>query len=300
MTANPLLLMNEEPDEPGPLVELKTRLVLYTDRSPGPATARRVYDVYMARFEAGITGYRSTAFGSEVNEWTPSARKHFEMVELPNLRRQEHWGYVFGSEQLTDGHLFMFHGAKPATQAGWASVFRFDFEWNFDPETLRQFTLEVLQAVECVWGTAGYVLCPDEEAEPARANDQVYAWAMRYWGAQAQDLDVTMQLALTGLECLSWLTVIGPVLRERTPNVLTRARAIGFSAFEAGRHVIIQAEERPRLIDRNRRETLGNYPTLAEALLPLQVKEHLGFSGDLWDEYNTMRYIHRFTNPNDV
>jgi hypothetical protein len=298
MASNPLLIMNDDADEPRPLVELKIRLLLYTDRPPGPIAARRVYDLFMARFGAVIAAYQSTAFGSQPEDWTPESRKHFETTELPDLRLHQDWGYIFGSNQeIPNGRLFMFHGSRPESEPGWASVFRFDFEWDLDPEILRDFTSRVLETVECVWGTAGFVFCPDEEIEPSLADNKSFAWAMRYWGVQAQDLDVTVQQALSGFDSVSWLTIIGAGLSAKEESAVDRARAVAYSSFEVNGHVVIQAEERPRLIDRNRREPLGNYPAVAQSLLPLQVKDHPSFSGDLWDEDVTRRYLNRFTLP---
>lgn len=300
MAVNPLYRSNGDPDNPGPLVELKTRLVLYTAHPPGPVTARRVYDLYMAQFGDGISGYRSTAQGSEAEDWTPAARVRFEAVELPDLRRRRDWGYLFASDQHADARVFMFHGSRPVSEAGRASLFRFDFEWDFDPAILQEFTAEVLDMIECVCGTAGYVLCPDEGDYAAPAYDLMFAWAMRYWGAEAQDLDSTVEYALTGFPCVSWLTVIGPDLRAKDLAAVDRAKAVAHSWFEVNGHVVIQAEERLRLIDRNRREPLGNYPAVADALLPLQAPAPSSFAGDLWDEDNTRRYLRRFTHPNDV
>lgn len=297
---NPLYCPNDDADEPGPLLELKTRLVLYTDVPPGPITARRVYDLYMSRFGDCVTAYRSTAFASGAEAFTQEARTHFETVELPELRNEEHWGYFFGSEQSAEPRVFMFHGARPVSEEGRASVFRFDFEWDFDPIRLRDFTLEVLGAVECVCGTAGYVLCPDSGDYAGPAADKMFAWAMRYWGAEAQDLDSTVEHALIGFPCISWLTIIGRALRAKAPAAVEQARAVAFASFESQSHVVIQAEQRPRLIDRNQREPLGNYPAVAEALLPLQVEAHTAFDGDRWDDDKTMSYLRRFTHPNEV
>jgi hypothetical protein len=254
----------------------------------------------MSHFEADITGYRSTAFGYEAQDWTPESRKRFETVELPDLRLHENWGYLFSSNQSCDARLFMFHGVRPVSEAGKASIYRFDFEWDFDPVKLKEFTSAVLGIVECVCGTAGYVLCPDEGDYAAPAYDKMFAWAMRYWGAEAQDLDASADHALKGFPCISWLTVIGPVLREKSPDSMDRACALANTAFESNGSMVIQAEERPRLIDRNRSETLGNYPAVADALFPFQLKIHTPFGGDLWDEDNTIRYLRRFTHPDEV
>ena len=50
-----------DPDDPGTLAEIKSRIVLYLDAAPGPVTARRVYDLYMSNYGDRITQYRSTA-----------------------------------------------------------------------------------------------------------------------------------------------------------------------------------------------------------------------------------------------
>lgn len=295
MPANPLLHMSDDPDDPVAFLELKTRLILYLPDPPGPVTARRVYDRYMARYGDAITSYRSTATGDLPDPWTPAARSRFEQKQLPDLRKHGDWGYLFGADRPTDARTFLFHGFRPASESGMASLIRFDFEWDFSPAELRSFAAQVLEGVECVCGTAGYVLNSDVNDD--ESFDLMFAWAMRYWGAQAQELEADAASALDGFPCVSWLTVIGPGLRVKDTAAANAARAVAHSSFEAGGHVIIQAEDRPRLIDRNRREPLGNYPVVAGALLPFQVKEHEPFSGERWDEDNTMRYLRRFTHP---
>jgi hypothetical protein len=94
--------------------------------------------------------------------------------------------------------------------------------------------------------------------------------------------------------------MIGPELRGRAPEAIAQARAVAYASAEVNGHVIIQAEEVPRLIDRNRQETLGNFAPVARALLPFQVEQHQALAGDSWDEENTRRYMHRFTRPDDV
>jgi hypothetical protein len=290
--------MSDDPDDPAALLELKTRLILYLADPPGPVTARRVYDLYMARYGDVVTSYGSTAIGDLPDAWTPAARARFEQQQLPALRQRLDWGYQFGSDRPTDARSFLFHGFRPASEPGMASLIRFDFEWDFSPAELRSFAAQVLDVVECVCGTAGYVLNSDVNDD--ESFDLMFAWAMRYWGAQAQELEADAASALDGFPCVSWLTIIGPGLRARDPAAVDAARAVAHASFEAGGHVVTQAEERPRLIDRNRREPLGNYSSIAEALLPLQVKEHDPFGGDRWDEDNTMRYLRRFTHPNAV
>jgi hypothetical protein len=63
---------------------------------------------------------------------------------------------------------------------------------------------------------------------------------------------------------------------------------------------LFQAEEKPRLIDRNRQEPLGGYGAVAGVLLPLQVSKHDAFGGRLWTDENTMNYLRRFTHPDEV
>ena len=292
---NPLYRPTEDPNEPGPLIELKTRIVLYLADPLDPSSVRRLYDLYMEGFGDRVTAYRSTAQGGESDEWTPATRDHFETVELPDLYERQDWGYMFGSEEPAGSRVFMFHGSRPATEERRASIVRFDFEWDFDRKVLRQFTAAVLGLLECVCGTAGYVLSADVGDYAAPASALMFAWAMRYWGAEAQDLDASVEVALDGFPCVSWLTVVGPQLRGRDPGAIARARSIAYASAEVNGHVIIQAEEAPRLIDRNRQEPLGNFATVAQALSPFQVEQHQALAGDSWDEDNTRRYMHRFT-----
>jgi hypothetical protein len=302
MIANPIVRMSEDPDDPGSVLELKTRLVLYLEEPPDPGAVRRVYDLYMGRYGKDISHYRSTALGAIPDEWTASSRHRFEQNELPTLYEHLRWGYMFGADRLTDARLFLFHGSRPASEEGRASILRFDFEWDFPPEELRQLTGLVLQQFECVCATAGYVLTHGEAdaGHEIEAQVMMFAAAMRYWGAEAQDLDATLDRAVDGFPCIGWLTVIGPRLHSRHPDAVEKGRAAAYASFDVNGHAIIQAEERPRLIDRNRRESLGNYPLVAEALLPLQLEDHPPFSDDPWDEDLTYRYLHRFTREQDL
>lgn len=294
---NPLIRLSPDADEPGSILELKKRLVLYLDEPPEPAIVRRIYDRYMARYGYDIALYRSTAFGDVAEEWNEVARRRFENTLLPTLYRKLDWGYMLGTDRTTGNRLFVVHGARPASEPGRASVLRFDFEWDCDAFELRSFAGQLLSDIECVCGTGGYVLVPDEIDSEESGEDLMFAWAMRYWGAEAQDLDVSAEHALSGFPCISWLTVIGPSLAGNNREALARARAAAFASYEVNGHVLIQAEKSPRLIDRNRRESLGDYLAVAQALLPLQSKDHGSFSGDLWDEGNTTRYLHRFSDP---
>jgi hypothetical protein len=282
------------------LAELKQQLILYVDGAPKASDVRRVYDLYMSRYGSSVDAYRSTAPGSQPDDWDAATRTHFESTELPLLYVGPDWGYVFGSMNPTDARLMMFHGARPVSQAGWASVYRFDFEWDFPAAELLQLTLDVLGEVECAWGSAGYGLYVDEGEDPTRADNKALAWAMRYWGAELRDLDAMMPHALGGMACVNWLTVVGQQLRGSADAACRGAAAVGHAAFDVGGQLVFQVEDRPRLIDRNRRETLGGYATVAQALLPLQLTGPVEFGGDQWDDDLTMRYLRRFTHPGDL
>ena len=60
---NPILVVSADPDDPGVVVELKQRLVLYLDEPPDVATATALYRMYVDAFGESITHYRSTAEG---------------------------------------------------------------------------------------------------------------------------------------------------------------------------------------------------------------------------------------------
>jgi hypothetical protein len=295
MANNPLSLTAADGS---PIVELKVGLVLYVDGPPGPVQARRVYDCYMRRCGQKMVQFCST-FDGLLRDWNATARNHFESVLLLALRQTTHWGYGFSDRKKLDSWLFMFHGFQPHSEAGKASFFRFDFDWQVDLKFLRDFADEVTDAVPCLSGFAGYYL----QANPkysVQAFNQSFAWAHRYWGAEAASLDVTVNHMLNGFKCVNWLTIIGNALQEKDRPAIDQAKSSAHSFSENKNAVILQAEATPRLIDRHLQEPLGGYASVAQALLPLQTPMHAPFGGTMWDEDNTMRYLRRFTHPNEV
>jgi hypothetical protein len=283
------------------LVELKKGLVLYLAHPPGPATARTIYDLAMNRFASRIQAYRSTCPGSAPVPWTPSARSLFEGTILPKLRSRMDWGYMFSDGRGSDSLVFMFHGYRPHTEAGMASFVRFDFEWSFDSNELHSLARDLIGCMHCLSGFGGYYLqarfAPKYRPD---AFDRVFGLAMRYWGAEAHNLDVSVNHLKDGFKCVNWLTILGNHLRSMAPEVIEQAKRAAHSHFETDHAILLQSELAPRLGDRNRNEWLNGYAAVANALLPLQVTEHAPFGGTLWDEDNTMRYLRRFTHPNDV
>jgi hypothetical protein len=289
------MLRMSEDDDPVPILELKQRVVLYLPSAPGPATARKLYDCYVESFGSSIDVYRSTVPGDIPERWTEAARLDFETRQLPQIRERLVWGYIFGMARPVGARSFLFHGFRPSTESGCASIARFDFEWDFDPAQLRAFMVRVLGQVECVSATAGYVLNPDDGDHGAQAYRLMFAWAMRYVGAQAQHLEADVVGALQAIPCIGWLTFIGPDLLARQPGAVQAARAVAHASAEIGGGVLIQVEPALRTIDRNRREPLGNYAAVARALLPLQAVAYEAFDDDLWDEQRVALYQHRFT-----
>lgn len=279
-----------------PLVERKMGLVLWLDEPPSPRLARSVYDIYMHRCGERVRGFCSTAPGSLVLPWTTATRQTFEDKKLPALRRHRDWGYGFADDQEVDSWLFMFHGARPQSEPDRASFFRFDFPWDIDPAFLLELALAVAGVAPYRSGFAGpYFQIRIQEEAPSL--DHMYALARRYWGIEAHHLDVTSWHMRHGIKCVNWLTLIGAPLIAAHPDELRRARAAAFAAHETRYGLVLQAEERPRVIDRNLNEPLGGYAAVAGALRPLQVEDHAGFGGDRWTDDETRRYLRRFTDP---
>ena len=295
---DPTVRWSSDPDDPGTIAEIKTRIVLYLDAPPGPGTAGRIYELYMRRYGGLITQFRSTAYGSIADRWTPRTRDDFERNRLPKLRSSADWGYMFGNDDLQGAPVFLFHGSRPASEPGRASIVRCDFGRDFDPLELRDFVQTLLDEIECVCGTAGYVVAQGEaQGASDVAPAAVYALAMRFWGAEAQDLEASIECAKDGFPCINWTTIVGRRLLNRSPAAVAAARAVAHECKLVNGHLFVCAEPRPRLIDRNRREPLGNYSQVANALLPFQAKAHPSFDGDPWDEDLTHRYLHRFSEP---
>ena len=143
-------------DDGSPLIELKMGLVLYLEHAPGPAKARAVYDLYLSHCGDRVRVYRSTKVSSPLKKWDRDARHRFENEELPNLRQQDHWGYVFSDKELVDSWLFMFHGYRPASEPRKASFYRFDFDWQVDLTFILTFARQLVELVPCLSGFGGY------------------------------------------------------------------------------------------------------------------------------------------------
>ncbi len=278
-----------------PLVELKMGLVLYLAAPPSRETVAKVYAAYMQRFGQRIRCYKSTASGHFVQDWTQQARHEFETVRLPRLYRQMDWGYVFADGQATDSWVFMFHGHRPASEAGKASFLRFDFDRDVDPGLVQAWAREVAGLSPFLWGSGGPYLQTRTNLRYANeANDIAFGLAQRYWGVEAHSLDITVKHALDGIKCASWLTLIGDAWCARHPDALAQARAAAFSSEVTPHGILLQASPAPLLGDRHRHERLDGLAAVARALAPLQVSEHGALGGTRWTDDNTLEYLHRF------
>jgi hypothetical protein len=268
------------------------------DSPPGPKTVRAVFDLYLRFWGDRFTQYTSTALGNLPRAWNTNTRLLFEQAELPRLRSQEDWGYAFADDRRVDSWMFMVHGYKPFTEAGKASFYRFEFDWQLAPGKLVEFTQGVLSIVRCVSGYAGYMFQGLPRGRFGKSSfDQIFAWARRYWGVEAQDLDVTVDHMLAGYKCPSWLTIIGQSFAEKSPDVVPAAQAVAFRSIPTSGGMILQAGPAPELIDRNRNERFDTYAAIAHALLPIQVQTHAPFGGSRWTDDNTMAWLRRFTDP---
>lgn len=293
MSVNPFLSIANNGE---PIVELKTGLVLYLEDPPGPMQARRVYELYQKLCGDRIRNYCSTAPGSLPQPWNPGVRQRFESHELPDLRKRRHWGYGFDDGNQVDSWLFMFHGYRPHSEAGKASFYRFDFPWDVDLGLLRTFADDLISFVPCLSGFGGYYF-QGSATDLVASYDLIFAWAHRYWGIEAHNLDRTVAHMLDGYKCVNWLTIIGNKYRQAYPAAIDAAKKVAFASKETNYTILFQAESKPQFGDINRREVLTGYASVARALLPLQINEHQSLGGTKWTAENTIRYIRRFTGP---
>jgi hypothetical protein len=125
--------------------------------------------------------------------------------------------------------------------------------------------------------------------------DLIYAIAQRYWGIEAQNLDVTVDYMLEGYKCVNWLTFIGEPFLSQFSDAVAAAKTAANRVHETDYGVVLQAESVPTFGDRNRAADLPGYKAVARALEPLQITEHRAFGGRRWTDDNTIEYIRRFT-----
>lgn len=293
---NPIFELSPNPDDPIPLVELKQELVIFVKDPPGPKSVRTVYDSYLTQCGDRFTAYKSTSPGWILQEWTGYSRKHFEQKLLPDLRLRTDWGYGFSDNKPTDSWLFMFHGFRPASEPDCASFYRFEFDWQVSPKFLRQFTETLAGLFPLLSAYAGYFIQWRPSTSYARLSlDRAFAYAMRYWGCDMVDVELTAQEMNHGYKCVNWLTVIGEPFRSQAPAVLEKAKLAAYDYFETPFATLFQAAAKPVLGDRNRLTDLEGYTRLAEALQPIQIQRHEAFGGDRWTEEATLAWLRRFT-----
>jgi hypothetical protein len=296
MSANPILELTGDANDPVPLVELKQHFVLFVSDPPGPTSARRVYDLYRSLCGDRFAVFKSTFPYAPLRDWTPEAREHFETTLLPDLRNRAEWGYGFSDGKPRDSWLFMFHGFRPFQEPDKASFYRFEFDWQVDPAFLRGFVEAVCEEVPCLTGYAGYLLQGRSGMSRERASyNRLYALAWRYYGCEVTDVEATAKRMRVGYKCVNWLTVIGEPFRSQFRSELELAGSVAFDAVDGSKATVLQAAERPMLGDRNRAERLPGHSAIARALLPLQIKEHASFGGDRWTEESVMAWLRRFT-----
>lgn len=298
MATNPLYIPCRDPAVGAPLIELKMHLLLFVDAPPGPVIARRVWDLYLRRWGDPFRLYKSTSVGALVKPWSAAARRSFEQIELPDLRRHEDWGYGFADERYSDSWMYMFHGYRPVSEAGKASFYRFEFDWQVDLDRLLSFTADVLRIVDVVSGYGGYFFQGLPNGPYARTYfDQAYAWGWRYWGVEVEDLDVSVDHMLEGYKCPSWITIIGEALKNKDASAVRRAEAAAFRAGHVASNTVLLAGPSPALGDRHLQTPLTYYEAIARALEPLQVRQHGSFGGSRWTDANTMAWLRRFSGP---
>jgi hypothetical protein len=253
--------------------------------------------VYLQHCGDVFAKYRST-FRSVPLDWNRAARARFERQLLPELRTAADWGYGFSDGKPVDSWLFMFHGFRPAQEAERASFYRFEFNWDIDAAFLRGFAERLSREIPFLSGYAGFFLQgrPHSPLE-TRSLDRIFALAMRYWGCEVVDVELTAAQMKKGYKCVNWLTLVGERFRSKFPLQIRQARAVAYDSSESPFGVLLQAAERPLLGDRNRMANMDGYARIAAALLPIQIKEHQEFFGERWTDVSTMAWLRRFTGP---
>jgi len=288
--------MTEDRGDLVPLVELKQHLVIFVKDPPGPKSARIVYDSYLSYCGDIFKKYKSTFPGAFLEEWTPEVRRHFEQKLLPALRARAEWGYGFSDGKPQDSWLFMFHGFRPFQEPNMASFYRFEFDWQVGATFLRGFADHLIQELSFLSGYGGYFLQGRPGSKYAVASyDRIFALAMRFWGCEVTDIELTAEQMKKGYKCVNWLTIIGEPFRSRFRTEMEKAKSVAYDYAETQFGTLLQATESPLLGDRNRFARMDGYVEIARALLPIQITEHGSFGGNRWTDENTIAWIRRFT-----
>jgi hypothetical protein len=190
----------------------------------------------------------------------------------------------------------MFHGFRPFQEPQKASFVRCEFAFDVGPQFLRGLAERFMERTDFLSGYAGYFLQGRPGPRHGRESyNRIFALARRYWGCEAMDTDLSAAQMKNGYKCVNWLTLIGEPFRTKFPTQIAKAKSVAHDVFETRTGVLLQAGELPILGDQNRLVNMDGYTAVAQALLPLQIKDHEAFGGDRWTDQNTMQWLRRFT-----
>ena len=277
-------------------VQLKYGLTFYRTRPFVRDEIEAAFDIFTSNYGDRIRRYRSTSPAGILTDISPRDLRAFRSGELPDLYRQENWGYGFDDGQRLDGTLFMFHGFRPASEPGIASFVRFEFPVATDPAELALFSVEVAKRLDFSSGTCGLVVFPYPfESE---MYDAAYAVCRRYYGVEAWNLDVTINEIDDRAKSIGWITFLSSKLAAECEDL---DRALERAKIERVRWsdgIAIRSRPRPELIDRNRNEGFSRETEIYRLIHPALMQAHSTFGGERWTDEDATAWLHRFDPDN--
>lgn len=146
-------------------------------------------------------------------------------------------------------------------------------------------------------GHAGYTFEVSRYYENRGAFDRALSWSMRFKQIDISEPNFAEALKVpVSIKGINWLTFLG---EELTARIKAPAREkyknLIFEEIEQG--LIVQAGERPVVVDGNRREYVPAYQEAYDLLKPLFVAEPvpLAVTGEFGEQMDkTMQWMHRF------
>ena len=267
-----------------------------------------------------VAAYRLVrkVIGEHLTWYRTEAQRHSRAIRPKDLEAFETWFSSPASER-DEYEMVMGSGTTIGEIGSWAFSFGVErnelpndlghFQFNVSgmdlvshPEPFQRLAIEVFKAFPWTSANAGFGIAYDIGDVDPRRNAAIRAHAMRYVGADCNDLLAEGELPSDTIKTVNWLTFINPALAAKVPALASVANdpTSNVSVETLGEHgVLVRAGDTPLLGDCNRQEDMHAYEQADALLRPIRARQIFPLPG-FSDEEETSRWLNRFGQANEI
>lgn len=230
---------------------------------------------------------------------TPAVHEYLSTWFKPGAKRRAEYELDLTSGangDLVEPWGFMF-GVEPPLIPDVAGFFSVSLPRAFmenDPAGFIAFALELADRVPFRSGQAGYGVQYDEGEFDDDRDAQIGAWCKRYRCVDYRDFAASGEFLGHAIKGVGWLTFLDAAFVAELGGADALKQALPPEAYvhERRHGLVIQAGDAPILGDRNRREDIGVYQRIFEAVRPVVTDDDLAFPG--FEDDESVEWINRF------